>query len=101
MTDIADLLAGTPQSTKLEFEDSEDLTQQEINSGHHTASVEHWVQIIGPLLVCQQCGKGRTVTGHKLRRKAPHLYACMAVSCNECLTDAQLVFRVDWLQESS
>lgn len=101
MSNIGDLLSGNTDDTKLEVEDSEGFTDEEAQSALPVSTVGCMIEDLKSSLGCPECGAKRSLTAHRLRRKIPHLYACVSVSCNECLTDSQLVYRADWLQESS
>jgi len=78
-------------------DDSEDLSDEEINKAIPVSSVEAMINVLRET-VCSQCRQPIEVRSQALRRRVPFLYSRVKVCCVEGHEQA-VIFRVDWLIE--
>jgi hypothetical protein len=84
-------------------QDSDDLSQDEVDRSMTAATVEAVVEALRGVK-CSSCKQRLEPRSHELRRKSPHLYWRANLQCEANHKETR-VFRVgwlhDWLHESS
>lgn len=82
-------------------EDSEDLTDQEIETALDVTGVVAWVMVLQAFCSsCPECGGRMGVVTHALRRRKPNLFWRTTLKCGAG-HDEQVTCRANWIQESA
>jgi len=76
-------------------DDSEDLTDEEVESAIAVANVDAMLKRLRDAR-CPECEKEIEVFAHALRRRVPFLYARMDLQCQKEHSHT-IIFRADWL----
>lgn len=79
-------------------DDSEDLTDQEVERAIALPNVDRVIAHLRDL--CCECSKSVQPVKHELRRRTPSLYWRMQLKCG-LGHEMKVVFRIDWLHEST
>lgn len=85
-----------PQSALIQ-EDSEDLTDAEVQAAVPTRDVREFAEQLSHLS-CGTCGLFPMSYRHAQRRRIPHLYNRTQVRCSAG-HETTVLYRVDWLKE--
>jgi hypothetical protein len=80
-------------------DDSEDFTDDEVAQALPATNGEDMIRQLREMR-CPQCQERIAATKHALRRRAPFFYGRMLLQCLHQHSKS-IVFRLDWLHESS
>jgi RNase P subunit RPR2 len=80
----------------IEFEDSPDLTDDEVQKALPVNNAQELVKRIQNVL-CSECSSAMLVQGHALRRRNPHIYWRVSFLCKNGHNLSRL-YQTDWVK---